>query len=236
MRFNATVYISLVVFLASASVSGSPISVSFHRLQITFILFSRFPLQSENTQEVDATITHNTGAPGQEHIWTLMRQVFEEKHGWTRTQANHLNLHMVHDDSVSIRQDGKTFFAEGMLGVTRKCKGVVGPEGGQLAYTDTHEVYYSSPGNVCALAVYTLVILFDFICCRHCKRSQAGDRERRKLTLPGPSNSTTYLERSQHSPPCYCPCDSLVLLFRVRQYDSVTSFLVHPGATLTTCL
>ncbi|KAH7876645.1 uncharacterized protein C8R40DRAFT_107900 [Lentinula edodes] len=130
MRFNATVYISLVVFLASASVSGSPISVSFHRLQITFILFSRFPLQSENTQEVDATITHNTGAPGQEHIWTLMRQVFEEKHGWTRTQANHLNLHMVHDDSVSIRQDGKTFFAEGMLGVTRKCKGVVGPEGG----------------------------------------------------------------------------------------------------------
>ncbi|GAW10604.1 hypothetical protein LENED_012892 [Lentinula edodes] len=128
MRFNATVYISLVVFLASASVSGSPISF-------------------ENTQEVDATITHNTGAPGQEHIWTLMRQVFEEKHGWTRTQANHLNLHMVHDDSVSIRQDGKTFFAEGMLGVTRKCKGVVSPEGGQLAYTDTHEVYYSSPGN-----------------------------------------------------------------------------------------
>ncbi|KAJ3886230.1 hypothetical protein GG344DRAFT_81912 [Lentinula edodes] len=128
MRFNATVYISLVVFLASASVSGSPIS-------------------SENTQEVDATITHNARVPGEEHIWTLMRQVFEEKHGWTRAQANHLNLHMVHDDGISIRQDGKSFFAEGLPGVTRKCKGVVNAEGGQLAYTDTHEVYYSYPGN-----------------------------------------------------------------------------------------
>ncbi|KAF8828679.1 hypothetical protein HHX47_DHR3000170 [Lentinula edodes] len=110
MRFHATVYISLVVFLASATVSASPIS-------------------PETTQEVDATITHNARAPGQEHIWTLMREVFEKKHGWTRAQADLLNLHMVHDDSVSIRQDGKTFFAEGMLGVTRKCKGVVSPEG-----------------------------------------------------------------------------------------------------------
>lgn len=168
-----------------------------------------------------------------------MRQVFEEKHGWTRAQANHLNLHMVHDDGISIRQDGKTFFAEGIPGVTRKCKGVVNAEGGQLAYTDTREVYYSYPGNVCAQVVYTLMIIFDLICCRHCKRSPARDRrERRKsIQIPGLSNSIPYLERSQKSRPCYCPCDTLVLLFRVRQYfDSVTSFLVHPGATLTTCL
>ncbi|KAJ3806820.1 hypothetical protein F5876DRAFT_80312 [Lentinula aff. lateritia] len=128
MRFNATVCISLVVFLASASVSASPTSPEYN-------------------EEVDATITHNARVSGQEHIWTLMRQVFEEKHGWTWDQANHLNLRMVHDDSISTRQDGKTFFAEGMPGVTRKCKGVVNVKGGQLAYVDNHEVYYSYPGN-----------------------------------------------------------------------------------------